>query len=612
MVKSKPIGLAWRSSTLFIVSTVGIGLFTDLFFYGLIVPLLPFMLKERINIPPDQIQGYTSGLLAAYAGASVLFSPLAGVIADRVSTRQAPFLIGLVALLGATLMLFLGKSIAVLIVARILQGISAAVVWTIGLALVLDSKTIGSIFGFISIGELAAPVLGGVLYKKTGFPGVFGVAFGILAIDFIMRIFLIEKKVAARWEEAQEEQSEEDAHQNEEDGNTEDANEEEPLLRKKEEENYRVPEGQSKAVRSYPILFCLKDPRLLTALLMALTQASLLSTFDATIPTEAEQLFNFDSLKSGLLFIALVLPYLILGPVAGWLVDRYGPKPAAVLGFGYLVPTLILLRLVRPGGTPQIVIYCVLLSLNGFGLAAIGSPSIVEASTVVGRYHKANPDFFGEQGPYAQLYGLNSMVFSAGLTLGPVVSGALKDWLFGFAIADKIPALQDRDREAHSIAAILHDLAWDHTNELISKDDRFEVDGANAARNFLKKEATGPYDKHRLQLVWDSIALHTTPSIALHKEPEVVATFFGIAADFTGVPGAPNGALTQGEYDAIVKEVPRLGFNDDFREVFCGLCRTKPQTTYDNMVGDWGEKYVEGYTRLRGIDMLEAGLEMLG
>lgn len=270
-------------------------------------------------------------------------------------------------------------------------------------------------------------MLGGVLYKKTGFPGVFGIAFGILAVDFIMRLFLIEKKVAARWERPQEEQGERDTAQTEEDGNIEDANEEEPLLHKKEEENYKVPEGQNKAVRSFPILFCLKDPRLLTALLMALTQASLLSTFDATIPTEAEQLFNFDSLQSGLLFIALVLPYLLLGPVAGWLVDRYGAKPAAVFGFGYLVPVLILLRLARPGGTPQIVIYCVLLSLNGFGLAVIGSPSIVEASTVVGRYHKANPDFFGEQGPYAQLYGLNSMVFSAGLTLGPVVSGALKD-----------------------------------------------------------------------------------------------------------------------------------------------------------------------------------------
>ncbi|KAL8687767.1 MAG: hypothetical protein Q9218_006154 [Villophora microphyllina] len=432
MAKSKPKGLVWRSSTPFIVSTVGIGLFTDLFLYGLVVPLLPFMLEERIHLPQSQIQSHTSGLLAAYAGASVLCSPPAGIIADRVSTRQAPFLIGLVALLAATLMLFLGQAIAVLYIARILQGMSAAVVWTIGLALVMDTvgaenlgKTIGSIFGFISIGELAAPVLGGVVYEKAGFSGVFGIAFGILAVDFIMRLLLIEKKTAARWEAPKEADREDTADS--EGGNTEDANEEEPLLRKNEAEDYKVPDSQPKAVRSFPILFCLKNPRLLTALLLALTQATLLSTFDATIPTEAQQLFGFDSLKAGLLFIALVLPYLLLGPVAGLLVDRYGPKPAAVLGFGYLVPVLILLRLAHPGGTSQIVIYCALLALNGIGLAVIGSPSIVEASTVVERYHKANPDFFGEQGPYAQLYGINSMVFSAGLTLGPVVSGGLKD-----------------------------------------------------------------------------------------------------------------------------------------------------------------------------------------
>lgn len=286
---------------------------------------------------------------------------------------------------------------------------------------------IAQIFGFISIGELAAPVLGGVVYKKAGYPGVFGIGFAILAIDFIMRLCLIEKKVAAQWEvdepEAGDEQEEQDGNARDE----EDANEEEPLLRKKEEDSYKVPDGQPKAVRAFPILFCLKDPRLLTALLLAFNQATLLATFDATIPTEAEQLFGFDSLKSGLLFIALVLPYLLLGPVAGWLVDRFGPKPAAVLGFGYLVPVLILLRLARPGSTPQIVIYCVLLALCGIGLAVIGSPSIVEASYVVDMYNKTNPDFFGEQGPYAQLYGINSMVFSLGLTLGPLISGGLKD-----------------------------------------------------------------------------------------------------------------------------------------------------------------------------------------
>ena len=152
MAKSKPYGLAWRSSTLFIVSTVGIGLFTDLFLYGLVVPILPFILTDRVNLPESNVQSHVSALLAAYAGASVLFSPVAGIIADRLSTRQMPFLVGLVALLAATLMLFLGQTVAVLTIARVLQGISAAVVWTIGLTLVLDTvgpknlgKTIGSV-----------------------------------------------------------------------------------------------------------------------------------------------------------------------------------------------------------------------------------------------------------------------------------------------------------------------------------------------------------------------------------------------------------------------------------------------------------------------------------
>lgn len=148
----KPAGLQWRSNTLFIVATVAVGLFTDLFLYGLIVPILPSMLQDKVGVPKDQIQSNVSGLLAAYAGASVVFSPVAGIMADRMSTRQAPFLIGLLALFGATIMLYLGTTLPVLAIARVLQGISAAFVWTIGLALCLETvgpenlgKTIGSV-----------------------------------------------------------------------------------------------------------------------------------------------------------------------------------------------------------------------------------------------------------------------------------------------------------------------------------------------------------------------------------------------------------------------------------------------------------------------------------
>ena len=294
-------------------------------------------------------------------------------------------------------------------------------------------SNVEQIFSFISVGELAAPVLGGVLYKKTGYAGVFGVGSGILAVDFIMRLLVIEKKVAARYNSSEQEGAsnprQHGSRENEEQQG--EADEEDTLLPKKEEEAYRIPDGQNRAVRALPILYCLSDPRLLVALLLAFVQASLLATFDATIPTEAEALFNFDSLKSGLLFIALDIPYLILGPVAGWAVDKYGTKPAAVIGFGYLVPVLALLRLpsdhIVSNQKDNIILYCAMLALCGVGMAVIGSPSIVEASDVVQKYDKANPDLFGENGPYAQLYGFNSLVFSAGLTIGPILSGTLRD-----------------------------------------------------------------------------------------------------------------------------------------------------------------------------------------
>jgi len=163
-------------------------------------------------------------------------------------------------------------------------------------------------------------------------------------------------------------------------------------------------------------------------------------------------------------------------------------------------------------------------------------------------------------------------------------------------IADKTPALAERDREVHAVAAIMHDLGWDPTNELISTDKRFEVDGAEAAREFLRKEVPG-WDKHRLQLVWDSIALHTTGSIVFHKEPEVAACAYGIWADFQGPDHVPGGLLTWDEYNEIVKELPRLELMQGLKKAMLHLCHTKPETTYDNMVGEWGDRFSKTYSR---------------
>lgn len=160
----------------------------------------------------------------------------------------------------------------------------------------------------------------------------------------------------------------------------------------------------------------------------------------------------------------------------------------------------------------------------------------------------------------------------------------MRSFLFGFAIADKIPPMAQRDRELHAIAAILHDLGWDPTGTYVSQDKRFEVDGANAARQFIEDEGAD-WDRHRKQILWDSIALHSTPSIANHKESEVQATGLGIFIDIAGMPMAPPGTLTEEEWESIRKEFPREGLKNCLVDTMCWLCRTKPETTYDNFVG---------------------------
>lgn len=183
----------------------------------------------------------------------------------------------------------------------------------------------------------------------------------------------------------------------------------------------------------------------------------------------------------------------------------------------------------------------------------------------------------------------------------------MRCFLFGSIVVDRISAISDCDREVQAISTILHDLGWDPTGKLVSTDKRATVDSANAARDFLRREAPD-WEERKLQLVWDAIALHETNSIAMHKEPEVQACLYGIMADFRGPDKMAGNVVTWPEYWAVVKEYPRLNMMEDFKELMCHFCRTKPQATYDNCAGQYGDKYVEGFS-LQGkldIDFLEA------
>lgn len=132
-------------------------------------------------------------------------SPLAGIYADHTSSRRWPLLIGLVALAASTLLLCFGNSIGLLILGRILQGLSASIVWSVGCALLVDTmeSAVGVAMGYVgismSVGLLIAPVVGGAVYAAAGYYAVYYIAFGVVVVDILLRLFMIEKKVARQW-----------------------------------------------------------------------------------------------------------------------------------------------------------------------------------------------------------------------------------------------------------------------------------------------------------------------------------------------------------------------------------------------------------------------------
>jgi len=169
----------------------------------------------------------------------------------------------------------------------------------------------------------------------------------------------------------------------------------------------------------------------------------------------------------------------------------------------------------------------------------------------------------------------------------------MRSWLFTECLAQsKRVAL---DREVLAVTTLLHDLG-------LSKDFegalRFEVEGANAARRFAQREGI---DDRRAQLIWDGVALNSTPSIALYKEAEISLCTSGVALDWGGWG---YDALPAKQIEEIVDAFPRLGMKERFTRAVCRIVETRPATTWDNFARDFGERFVPGYQRSSTVDFL--------
>jgi hypothetical protein len=170
---------------------------------------------------------------------------------------------------------------------------------------------------------------------------------------------------------------------------------------------------------------------------------------------------------------------------------------------------------------------------------------------------------------------------------------AMRSWLFAELMGRARNI--DFDRDVVAVGTILHDIGL---TAGVSGPNRFEVNGADAARSFIR--GRGLSDR-QAQLIWDLVALNSTVSLALHKEAEVAVGTMGIGLDYGGFG---LDALQAADVGRILGEFPRLRMKDRFSETCCRLVRERPETSQDNFLRDFGERFVPGYKAMSTVDLL--------
>ena len=154
------------------------------------------------------------------------------------------------------------------------------------------------------------------------------------------------------------------------------------------------------------------------------------------------------------------------------------------------------------------------------------------------------------------------------------------------------------DAELLYIAAAFHDLGL--TKKFSSQNERFEVDGANAARQFLTAHNI---PEEQVQTVWEAIALHTTPGVTQYMRSEVALLYSGVGLDALGkgLDQFPSELR-----DAIVARYPREHFKEGMVQAALDGFAHKPGTTYGTVWAGIPERFIPGYKTPNVCDLIAA------
>ena len=352
-----------------VLAAITTATFTDLVAYSIGVPVLPAY-AERFDAGPAVI-----GLLFASFGVTLLvISVPMGVVSDRIG-RKGPMIVGLALLAASTIAFAYAQSLAMLFVARLLQGAADGITWIVGFAMIADlygpeerGRAMGLAMAGSNLGVIIGPALGGWLYEIGGIRMPFLMVAALALVDLIA--FAL---VAPR---------------------TRGAGTSPPILRML---SYR------------PIVVCV---------LVVIAGGGTIVMLEPVIPLVFAERFGFGPAAIGTLFAIAAVASTTMHPVYGRLSDRWGGRPlmlTGLVGSAIFLPLLVLATDFRSAALTMIPLWML--------LSMIVTPSLT--------YMAAAATSAGFES-YGVVYGIYNMAWALGLMLAPALGGFLLERI-GFA-----------------------------------------------------------------------------------------------------------------------------------------------------------------------------------
>ncbi|KAJ8521763.1 hypothetical protein ONZ45_g1576 [Pleurotus djamor] len=388
------VGHSWRSSYWFVTTVVGFGIFVDTVVFTILIPVTPFYLSHKgfTNVP-----ALVGWLFTAYSvGLASSTLPL-NLFSARSSSRKWPLVAGMLLLIVSQFMFWEAPSYPVMVVAEILEGLSSALGSIFGLTLICDrsppevvGRHLGFAMGGIAVGTIIGPPLGSILYDHFGIAGILTLDASLASVGLIGRLLIIERRTDAS--SAEETPAALDLHQ------------------------------CGDEVKAYSFFEVIKhmaaSSRLMCTLCLELVNFGIvMSMLETSLPLRLKDAYSMNTTQVGLFFLICGAPTFIAPPLAGYLIDKFGPEWVLTIGTVLCIPWWLLLFV-----HVRFALFAVIYALDRFVSIRVYSACSAE----VARASKRIEGVY-----YTHVYAMSTCAYGVGSIIGPTIAGQLSAHLHG-------------------------------------------------------------------------------------------------------------------------------------------------------------------------------------